>query len=66
MLVVRHYFVGTMLKHLGSNVAHDGMGLDMEVSQHDLGLPTVDGIDDTVIELCSQECYATASTQGAG
>jgi hypothetical protein len=54
-----------VLEHFGRNVAHDGMGLDMEVSQYDVGLPVANALDDVAIDLCVHECHATIITQGA-
>jgi hypothetical protein len=54
------------LEHLGDKVAHDGMGLDVEVSHHDFGLQAADELDDVVIYLCAQEYHDTTSMQGAG
>jgi hypothetical protein len=50
-----------VLEHLGGKIAHDGTDLDMEVLQHDVGLPAADKLDDVVIDLCAQECHCTAS-----
>jgi hypothetical protein len=55
-----------VLEHLGGKVVHDGTGLDMEVLQHDAGLPASDVLDDVFIDLCPHEGHVTTSTQGAG
>jgi hypothetical protein len=54
MLVVGHYFVCVVLEYFGGKFAHDGAGLDMEVSHHDVRLPAADELD-VVIDLCAQE-----------
>ena len=56
---------GTATKHAGREIAHDRLCLDMEVSQHFIGAPAAEELNDVGINLGAQQGHGAGGTEGA-
>jgi hypothetical protein len=56
----------TMDEHKGAEIAHDGVGLDMQVAHHCVGLPTSPELDDVGVYMCTEDGHVSARMQGPG
>ena len=52
--------VVTASQHLAGKMSHDGLGLEMEVMEHDIRLPTAQEADHVGINACTEESHGTA------
>jgi hypothetical protein len=55
-----------MIEHLGGKVAHDGLGLEVEVMKHFVKPPTAKQLDDIGVHMCTKKCHHARSAQRAG
>ena len=53
-------------KHLGREIAHDRLSLDMQVSQHLVGPPAAEETNAIGIDVGAQECHGASGAEGAG
>jgi hypothetical protein len=63
--VLDEVIVSTM-KHAGSEAAHDGARLHVQVSHHGVTLPPSEELDDVGIHLCAKQSHGAAGTEGSG
>jgi hypothetical protein len=52
--------IHAMLQHLRCEVAHDGVGLNMQLAEHRVGLSAAEEADDVVVRLSEHNHHGAA------
>lgn len=52
-------------EHAGRKMTHEGLGLDVKIAQHFIGAPAAEKANAVGVNVGTEECHGTGSTQGA-
>ena len=57
---------GTAREHLGGEIVHDRLGLDMQISQHLVGAPAPDEADGVAVDMGAEKGHGARGAKRAG
>jgi len=54
---------GATGQHRGSKMLHHGHGLEVQITEHDVGAPATNQLDDAGVDTAAEEGHGAASTR---
>ena len=64
--MVREQRISAAVEHAGREIAHEGLGLDMEISEHLVRLPAAKEADAITVNIGAKESHCASSAEGPG